>query len=120
MKPVDCVNPDGVAKLDLRPPDSIQVTGGNVNVVGGNQHQCNHYHQHNHAIPQPTNNSTPAILDWVPNYRDIHIANLGRATQGTGPCFALWDEFCEWTSTDGALKAMWGSGMPGAGKTIFA
>ncbi|KAH6892725.1 hypothetical protein BKA70DRAFT_1119278, partial [Coprinopsis sp. MPI-PUGE-AT-0042] len=54
------------------------------------------------------------------NYRDIHIANLGRATEGTGPLFAEWDEFGEWMSVQGVVKTMWGSGMPGAGKTIFA
>ncbi|KAH6911351.1 hypothetical protein BKA70DRAFT_1460702, partial [Coprinopsis sp. MPI-PUGE-AT-0042] len=62
----------------------------------------------------------PAILDKVPNYRDIHIANLGRATEGTGPCFDEWEEFCDWMSAQGEVKTMWGSGMPGAGKTIFA
>ncbi|KAH6892732.1 hypothetical protein BKA70DRAFT_1119251, partial [Coprinopsis sp. MPI-PUGE-AT-0042] len=62
----------------------------------------------------------PAILDQVPNYRDIHIANLGRATEGTGPCFNEWEEFCDWMSVQGVVKTMWGSGMPGAGKTIFA
>ncbi|KAH6909411.1 hypothetical protein BKA70DRAFT_1275956 [Coprinopsis sp. MPI-PUGE-AT-0042] len=60
------------------------------------------------------------LLERVPNYRNIHIANLGRATPGTGPLFPQWDEFCEWVSVHGLLKTMWGSGMPGAGKTIFA
>ncbi|KAH6892719.1 hypothetical protein BKA70DRAFT_1201196 [Coprinopsis sp. MPI-PUGE-AT-0042] len=91
--------------------------GEAINFVEGNQQ--NHYHQHNHAPLQPTNHDIPAILEQVPNYRALHIANLGRATEGTGPCFDEWEEFCKWTSVQGALKTMWGSGMPGAGKTIF-
>ncbi|KAH6907836.1 hypothetical protein BKA70DRAFT_1150135 [Coprinopsis sp. MPI-PUGE-AT-0042] len=100
----------------------VHVMGETVNFVEGDQHQHQHqhYHQHNHAPLQPTNHDIPAILEQVPNYRDIHIANLGRATEGTGPIFAEWEEFCEWMSVQGRLKAMWGSGMPGAGKTIFA
>ncbi|KAH6911344.1 hypothetical protein BKA70DRAFT_1185890 [Coprinopsis sp. MPI-PUGE-AT-0042] len=101
---------------------SMQVVGETVNFVEGDQHQHQHqhYHQHNHAPLQPTNHDIPAILKQVPNYRDIHIANLGKATEGTGPIFAEWEEFCEWMSIQGRPKTMWGSGMPGAGKTIFA
>ncbi|KAH6892723.1 hypothetical protein BKA70DRAFT_1201200 [Coprinopsis sp. MPI-PUGE-AT-0042] len=98
----------------------VHIVGQTVNFVEGNQHQHQHYHQHNDAPLQPTNHDIPAILDQVPNYRDIHIANLGRATEGTGPIFAEWEQFCEWMSGQGRLKTMWGSGMPGAGKTIFA
>ncbi|KAH6890197.1 hypothetical protein BKA70DRAFT_873758 [Coprinopsis sp. MPI-PUGE-AT-0042] len=100
------------------PPSGVQVVGGTINFVEGNQHH--HYHQHNQAPLQLPNHDIPGILDGVPNYRDIHIANLGRATEGTGPCFDEWDEFREWMSVQGVLKTMWGSGMPGAGKTIFA
>ncbi|KAH6905327.1 hypothetical protein BKA70DRAFT_1153029 [Coprinopsis sp. MPI-PUGE-AT-0042] len=108
----------------------VKMTGGSIHVVGASshhqhqhQHQHEHYHQHHHQPKQthlqPTND-IPAILERVPNHRNIHIANLGRATPGTGPLFPQWDEFCEWVSTHGLLKTMWGSGMPGAGKTIFA
>ncbi|KAH6871927.1 hypothetical protein BKA70DRAFT_295134 [Coprinopsis sp. MPI-PUGE-AT-0042] len=100
----------------------VHIVGETVNFVEGNQHhqQQYHYHHHNHAPLQPTNHDIPAILEQVPNYRDIHIANLGRATEGTGPCFNEWEEFRDWMSGQGRLKTMWGSGMPGAGKTIFA
>ncbi|KAH6892701.1 hypothetical protein BKA70DRAFT_1408267 [Coprinopsis sp. MPI-PUGE-AT-0042] len=100
----------------------VHIVGETVNFVEGNQHQHQHqhYHQHNHTPLQPINHDIPAILEQVPNHRDLHIANLGRATEGTGPIFAEWEEFCEWMSVQGRLKTMWGSGMPGAGKTIFA
>ncbi|KAH6892695.1 hypothetical protein BKA70DRAFT_1233627 [Coprinopsis sp. MPI-PUGE-AT-0042] len=100
----------------------VHIMGETVNFIEGNQHhqQQYHYHHHNHAPLQPTFHDIPAILDQVPNYRDIHIANLGRATEGTGPIFAEWEQFCEWISVQGVVKTMWGSGMPGARKTIFA
>ncbi|KAH6884745.1 hypothetical protein BKA70DRAFT_1574786 [Coprinopsis sp. MPI-PUGE-AT-0042] len=98
---------------------NVQVMGGNITVVGGNQHQ-HHYHQHNHALLQTTNNELLGILAQVSNHRAIHLANFSRATLGTGPQFTEWAEFCEWTSLEGGLKTMWGSGMPGAGKTVFA
>ncbi|KAH6881244.1 hypothetical protein BKA70DRAFT_1167462 [Coprinopsis sp. MPI-PUGE-AT-0042] len=110
---------EGVTSL-TQSLSGVQVTGGNINVVGGNQYQHQHYHQHHYAPLQPTNNDMPTVLSGVPNYRDIHGANLGRATAGTGPRFSQWAVFCEWISLRGGLKTMWGSGMPGAGKTIFA
>ncbi|KAH6911350.1 hypothetical protein BKA70DRAFT_1220361 [Coprinopsis sp. MPI-PUGE-AT-0042] len=60
------------------------------------------------------------ILDAILNYRDIHNANLGKATAGTGPRFTEWKEYCRWLVPEDELKTMWGTGMPGAGKTIFA
>ncbi|KAH6907860.1 hypothetical protein BKA70DRAFT_346519 [Coprinopsis sp. MPI-PUGE-AT-0042] len=100
----------------------VHIMGETVNFVEGSQYhqQQYHYHHHNHVPLQPNNHDIPAILDQVPNYRDIHIANLGRATEGTGPVFDEWEEFCDWMSVRGVVKTMWGSGMPGAGKTIFA
>ncbi|KAH6911328.1 hypothetical protein BKA70DRAFT_1185879 [Coprinopsis sp. MPI-PUGE-AT-0042] len=97
----------------------VQVTGGNLNIVGGNQHHHQHFHQHSYTPTEATDNEIPHILEQVPNYRDIHGANLSRATAGTGPCFDQWDQFHEWSGMQGVLKTMWGSGMPGAGKTIF-
>ncbi|KAH6891605.1 hypothetical protein BKA70DRAFT_1119926 [Coprinopsis sp. MPI-PUGE-AT-0042] len=70
------------------------------------------------------------ILDAIPNYRDIHNANFDKATTGTGPCFPEWEEYCRWLAPldtqsqpnleFGPIKTMWGTGIPGAGKTIFA
>ena len=51
------------------------------------------------------------MMKDVPNYRDIHLANLGKATAGTGPKFAEWVEYCEWLMAQGGIKAMWGTGM---------
>ncbi|KAH6885985.1 hypothetical protein BKA70DRAFT_110792 [Coprinopsis sp. MPI-PUGE-AT-0042] len=61
-----------------------------------------------------------STLEAIPNYRDIHNANLAKATEGTGPCFPEWKEYCSWLISQDSLKTMWGTGMPGAGKTVFA
>ncbi|KAH6911299.1 hypothetical protein BKA70DRAFT_1146617 [Coprinopsis sp. MPI-PUGE-AT-0042] len=102
---------------------NVNVTGGDIHVVGGDyhhhHHQHEHYHQHYHR-QNPRSDDISGVLARVPNYRDLHIANLSRATTGTGPCFSQWDEFSKWTGAQSVLKTMWGSGMPGAGKTIFA
>ncbi|KAH6903560.1 hypothetical protein BKA70DRAFT_1227865 [Coprinopsis sp. MPI-PUGE-AT-0042] len=49
--------------------------------------------------------------------------NAGAETAGDGrdwPRFAEWKEYCRWLVPEDELKTMWGTGMPGAGKTIFA
>ena len=50
-----------------------------------------------------------SVLERVPNYRDIHSANLGRATKGTGPQFDEGTDYHRWMM--GELKEMWGTGM---------
>lgn len=51
------------------------------------------------------------MLKDVPNYRDVHGANLGKATKGTGPKFDEWKEYCEWVIPGGKVRTMWGTGM---------
>ncbi|KAH6907884.1 hypothetical protein BKA70DRAFT_1427718 [Coprinopsis sp. MPI-PUGE-AT-0042] len=90
-----------------------------VNVHGGTFNSGNNINvgnQDGHVIKQ----AIQAILDAIPNYRDIHAANLGKATEGTGPRFPVWQQYCQWLIPQAGLKSMWGTGMPGTGKTIFA
>ncbi|KAH6903527.1 hypothetical protein BKA70DRAFT_1081027, partial [Coprinopsis sp. MPI-PUGE-AT-0042] len=54
------------------------------------------------------------------NFRKIQMATLGRATPGTGEWILAWETFLIWLDSDGFLKILWGSGMPGAGKTVLA
>ncbi|KAH6874663.1 hypothetical protein BKA70DRAFT_1240445 [Coprinopsis sp. MPI-PUGE-AT-0042] len=85
---------------------AVTINGGNFNV--GIQHNY------------PAKNDIEAILKAIPNYRDIHITNLSKATTGTGPHFAEWEEYGKWVAPGDIVKTMWGTGMPGAGKTIFS
>ena len=88
---------------------NVQISGGQVNVIGRDLHIHNiHYHQ-----PVLTNDIgvLAPILSHVPNFRNIQIANLGKATSGTGDWIYLWNEFCVWLAADGHIKMLWGTGM---------
>ncbi|KAH6884779.1 ankyrin repeat-containing domain protein [Coprinopsis sp. MPI-PUGE-AT-0042] len=85
---------------------TVNISGGNFNVGS----------QHNYSVET----AVESILKAIPNYRGIHAANVGKATEGTGPRFPEWKEFRTWLVPRGSLETMWGTGMPGAGKTIFA
>ncbi|KAH6911236.1 hypothetical protein BKA70DRAFT_1423983 [Coprinopsis sp. MPI-PUGE-AT-0042] len=90
---------------------NVNISGGTFNVVGS---------QHNYSAEAAVD-AVKSILKAIPNYRGIHAANLGKATEGTGPRFSEWKEFLTWLVPRGSLETMWGTGMPeaGAGKTIF-
>ncbi|KAH6867197.1 ankyrin repeat-containing domain protein [Coprinopsis sp. MPI-PUGE-AT-0042] len=82
---------------------NVNISGGTFNVVGS---------QHNYSVET----AVESILKAIPNYRGIHAANVGKATEGTGPRFSEWKEFRMWFAPRGSLETMWGTGMPGAGK----
>ena len=52
-----------------------------------------------------------SMLERVTDYGNIHSANLGRATEGTGPKLDEWTEFRGWLTGKEWFKAMWGTGM---------
>ncbi|KAH6907840.1 hypothetical protein BKA70DRAFT_346185 [Coprinopsis sp. MPI-PUGE-AT-0042] len=85
---------------------TVNINSGNFNI--GNQSNAG------------VEKAVQSILDEILNYRDVHNANLGKATAGTGPRFAEWKEYCQWLAPENEMKTMWGTGMPGAGKPIFA
>ncbi|KAH6911249.1 hypothetical protein BKA70DRAFT_55901 [Coprinopsis sp. MPI-PUGE-AT-0042] len=96
---------------------NVQVDG-NLTLVG---RDLIHFHEHHHYHgTAETQVEIPPFLQRVPNFRDIQIATLGKATSGTGDWIYVWEEFCVWLAPDGYLRILWGSGIPGAGKTILA
>ncbi|KAH6911212.1 hypothetical protein BKA70DRAFT_1560343 [Coprinopsis sp. MPI-PUGE-AT-0042] len=96
---------------------NVQVGTGDVNVVARDFVQIHHHHHYN---PAENKVEIPSLLQRVPNFRDIQMATLGKATAGTGDWIYIWKEFCVWLASDGYIRILWGSGMPGAGKTILA
>ncbi|KAH6904785.1 hypothetical protein BKA70DRAFT_1153567 [Coprinopsis sp. MPI-PUGE-AT-0042] len=90
----------------------VSLTGGNLSIAGGDVHNHTYYH----AAPAVA----PSVLDPVPNFRGIHIANSSRATGGTGSWVRRWEIFWLWLNPEWFLMILWGFGMPGAGKTILA
>ncbi|KAH6889029.1 hypothetical protein BKA70DRAFT_1163656 [Coprinopsis sp. MPI-PUGE-AT-0042] len=61
-----------------------------------------------------------AILKSIPNFRQIYQDMLSKATLGTGMWLVKGDKFCLWIEPNGDIKILWGSGIPGAGKTLLA
>ena len=85
------------------------VQGGIFNSAGV---QNNYYGEGSApSLKGPTDKELKLALKDIPNYRDIHGANLSRATEGTGPKFDEWTEYCQWLVPGGVSKTMWGSGM---------
>ncbi|KAG2011201.1 ankyrin repeat domain-containing protein 50 [Coprinopsis cinerea AmutBmut pab1-1] len=61
------------------------------------------------------------LSDWLfhgTNFRAIHIENLEKWTRGTLAWFLESDWYQAWK--DGPDRIIWGTGMPGAGKTVLA
>ncbi|KAH6916386.1 hypothetical protein BKA70DRAFT_485389 [Coprinopsis sp. MPI-PUGE-AT-0042] len=61
-----------------------------------------------------------AILQSIPNFRQIYHDMLSKATAGTGMWLVKGDKFRLWLEPNGDIKIFWGSGIPGAGKTLLA
>ncbi|KAH6871293.1 hypothetical protein BKA70DRAFT_1024433, partial [Coprinopsis sp. MPI-PUGE-AT-0042] len=53
------------------------------------------------------------------NHRRIQQDTLSKATPETGEWVFEREKFPEWWDPKGDVKAMWGSGIPGAGKTVL-
>ncbi|KAH6911280.1 hypothetical protein BKA70DRAFT_56204 [Coprinopsis sp. MPI-PUGE-AT-0042] len=115
----ELVRPSGSREVASQVLSNVRIGSGDVNVVGRDLVQIHNHHVHHHhyAAESP---AKPPILDKVPNLRDIHIETLGKATEGTGDWIYVWNEFTIWLASDGYIRILWGSGMPGAGKSVLA
>ncbi|KAH6907833.1 hypothetical protein BKA70DRAFT_1223136 [Coprinopsis sp. MPI-PUGE-AT-0042] len=91
-----CIGGDSAAEgLSLfQGAHTVSINGGNFTVSI----------QHNY----PAKNDIEAILKAIPNYRDIYSTNLSKATTGTGPSFAEWEEYGKWLVPGDTIKTMWG------------
>ncbi|KAH6902939.1 hypothetical protein BKA70DRAFT_1079825, partial [Coprinopsis sp. MPI-PUGE-AT-0042] len=54
------------------------------------------------------------------NFRKIYLDMISKATPGTGMWLVKGDNFSLWLEPNGDIKILWGSGIPGAGKTLLA
>ncbi|KAH6901093.1 hypothetical protein BKA70DRAFT_1569155 [Coprinopsis sp. MPI-PUGE-AT-0042] len=89
----------------------LQIVNSTLTTVGGDVH--NHYHSE-------SKRDIWAILKLVPNFRDIYHDMLEKATPGTGMWLVKGPKFRVWLEPNGDIKIFWGSGIPGAGKTVLA
>ncbi|KAH6912087.1 ankyrin repeat-containing domain protein [Coprinopsis sp. MPI-PUGE-AT-0042] len=60
------------------------------------------------------------ILDWLSkiNFRSMYLDNLSKRAPRTGAHFIEYHNFQQWVKSQGGV--FWGTGIPGAGKTILA
>ncbi|KAG2004336.1 ankyrin repeat domain-containing protein 50 [Coprinopsis cinerea AmutBmut pab1-1] len=89
---------------------------GNTTIVSGNLTQITNIVQ-----PRVPEQKVENILDWLApnvNFRSIYIQNLEKCTEGTLSWFLKGDDYDQWKKGD--TKVIWGTGIPGAGKTVLA
>ncbi|KAH6883761.1 hypothetical protein BKA70DRAFT_1167273, partial [Coprinopsis sp. MPI-PUGE-AT-0042] len=94
----------------------ITANHGNVNLAGRDVNV--NFHNHYHSYPDKVD--ITAVLGAIRNLRVIHSDNLSKATLGTGIWFLKTDMFLIWLDPNGNLRILWGTGIPGAGKTVLA
>ncbi|KAH6905412.1 hypothetical protein BKA70DRAFT_1431036 [Coprinopsis sp. MPI-PUGE-AT-0042] len=75
---------------------------------------------HFHVFESQPGFNTRSALRLVWNFRQIHQDVLGKATPGTWLWFFKTEKFVLWLDPNGDLKILWGTGIPGAGKTVLA
>ncbi|KAH6874837.1 ankyrin repeat-containing domain protein, partial [Coprinopsis sp. MPI-PUGE-AT-0042] len=94
---------------------STQVHGGALTVAGRDI-----VYSHTYVYgPQTASVDVLAILNSrsLPNFRDIQLDTLAKATDGTCIWLTRGQMFVFWVRNGGIL---WGIGIPGAGKTVLA
>ncbi|KAH6894822.1 ankyrin repeat-containing domain protein [Coprinopsis sp. MPI-PUGE-AT-0042] len=96
---------------------STQIHGGVLTVVGRDNNSTTIYN-YNYA-PQTASVDVLDILNSLslPNFRDIQLDTLAKATDGTCIWLTTGEMFVFWIAHG---KILWGIGIPGAGKTVLA
>ncbi|KAH6876469.1 hypothetical protein BKA70DRAFT_243831 [Coprinopsis sp. MPI-PUGE-AT-0042] len=92
----------------------VQLTNASINVVGRDSHSHTHVHYHG------TTKDLRTILDAIYSFRNIQQDTLAKATPGTVKWLFVSEFFSVWWNQDGNITILWGSGIPGAGKTVLA
>ncbi|KAH6886139.1 hypothetical protein BKA70DRAFT_103698 [Coprinopsis sp. MPI-PUGE-AT-0042] len=94
----------------------VTTNQGDTNIAGRDVNVNVHTHYHSY----PDKVDIAHVLGAIRNLRMIHLDILSKATPGTGTWFLQSDMFLIWLDSNGHLKILWGTGIPGAGKTVLA
>ncbi|KAH6906791.1 hypothetical protein BKA70DRAFT_1150971, partial [Coprinopsis sp. MPI-PUGE-AT-0042] len=98
---------------------NLQIADSTFTAIGGDVvHNNDHSHNIHYHYERPRD--IWAILESIPNFRKIYHDMLSKATEGTGMWLVKGDTFRLWLEPNGDIKIFWGSGIPGAGKTLLA
>ncbi|KAH6909928.1 hypothetical protein BKA70DRAFT_1148496, partial [Coprinopsis sp. MPI-PUGE-AT-0042] len=92
---------------------NLQFANSTFSVAGGDV-------VHNHYYNEERPKDIWASLQSIPNFRSIYQDMLSKVTPGTGMWLLEGDKFRLWLDPNGDIKIFWGSGIPGAGKTLLA
>ncbi|KAH6873557.1 hypothetical protein BKA70DRAFT_282241 [Coprinopsis sp. MPI-PUGE-AT-0042] len=97
---------------------TVPIFGGDFSSAGCD---VNHHHTHFHEAPKPERPKIDLLseLKAIDNFRRIQQDTLSKATPMTGEWIFEYKMFPVWRDPKSDLKTMWGSGIPGAGKTIL-
>ncbi|KAH6871311.1 hypothetical protein BKA70DRAFT_1488958 [Coprinopsis sp. MPI-PUGE-AT-0042] len=95
---------------------NVTISGG-VFSAGGS-------HTHYHEAPKPEKSEKSEIdllsaLKSIDNFRQIQQETLSKATPETGKWMFEYKMFPVWRDPKSDVKTMWGTGIPGAGKTVL-
>ncbi|KAH6906769.1 hypothetical protein BKA70DRAFT_397981 [Coprinopsis sp. MPI-PUGE-AT-0042] len=96
---------------------NLQIADSTLTSIGGD---VVHNHNHNVHYHYERPRDIWAILESIPNFRNIYHDMLSKATEGTGMWLVKGDKFRLWLEPNGDIRIFWGSGIPGAGKTLLA
>ncbi|KAH6902759.1 hypothetical protein BKA70DRAFT_1516747 [Coprinopsis sp. MPI-PUGE-AT-0042] len=96
---------------------NLQIEGSTLSVAG---RDVIHNHNHNVHYFYERPRDIWGILQSIPNFRQIYQDMMRKATAGTGMWLVKGDKFRLWLEPNGDIKVFWGSGIPGAGKTLLA
>jgi hypothetical protein len=84
----------------------VQVMDSALTVVGGDL-----VHDHSQHYHYERKKDIWAILQLIPNFRQIYLDLLSKATEGTGMWLLEGDKFRVWLEPNGDIKIFWGSGI---------
>ncbi|KAH6879707.1 hypothetical protein BKA70DRAFT_1576152 [Coprinopsis sp. MPI-PUGE-AT-0042] len=94
---------------------SAQIHGGAFNMVGRDNIHNRIYNYGSQTVPVDVLDILNSLS--LPNFRDIHLDTLAKATEGTCIWLTAGQIFIFWIEKG---KILWGIGIPGAGKTVLA
>jgi hypothetical protein len=94
----------------------LQMVNPNLTVVGGDVQNNSHIHYH---YERTGKRDIWAILQLVPNFRDIYHDMLEKITPKTGMWLVEGDKFRVWLEPNGDIKIFWGSGIRTSSSSCF-
>ncbi|KAH6903960.1 ankyrin repeat-containing domain protein [Coprinopsis sp. MPI-PUGE-AT-0042] len=113
--PSECV-PTASGPSMISGVQSAHIHDGTFTVIG--THNQTTVYNYNYGPPADPSKVLRILKSLsLPNFRDIQLDTLSKATEGTCLWFARGDMFLFWIAKG---KILWGIGIPGAGKTVLA